>query len=127
MKAMRGEDIKPKKAVPIVLVMAGFIIVVAGMRAASSLLVPFILAVFIAVICSPPLFWLQRKGVPRALAAVLILVAAMTVGLAIGALVGSSMNGFVNALPGYEQRLSGMMGAATDWLRGRGMTFQREG
>ena len=46
-------------------ILAGSIIVVAGMKAASSLRVPFFLAVFIAVICTPPLFWLQRKGVPE--------------------------------------------------------------
>ena len=31
----------------------------------SSILVPFFLAVFIAVICTPPLLWLQSKGVPK--------------------------------------------------------------
>ena len=54
-----------KAKVPVILILAGFIIVVAGMKAASSILVPFFLAVFIAVICAPPLFWLQRKGVPK--------------------------------------------------------------
>ncbi len=67
--------------VPAILMLASFVIVVAGMKAASSILVPFFLAVFIAVICTPPLFWLQRKGVPKALALVLILVAILLVGL----------------------------------------------
>lgn len=52
------------KAHPLV-ILASFIIVVAGMKAASSLPVPFFLAVFIAVIGTLPLFWLQRKGVPK--------------------------------------------------------------
>ena len=50
---------------PALMILASFIIVVAGMRAASSILVPFFLAVFIAVICAPPFFWLQRKRVPK--------------------------------------------------------------
>ena len=62
-----------KAKVPVILILASFIIVVAGMKAASSILVPFFLAVFIAVICAPPLFWLQRKGVPKVIALVLIL------------------------------------------------------
>jgi len=33
---------------------ASFVIVVAGMRAAETILVPFLIAVFIAVICLPP-------------------------------------------------------------------------
>ena len=36
---------------------AAFVIVVAGMREAASMIVPFLLATFIAIICSPPLFW----------------------------------------------------------------------
>ncbi len=118
---------KQKRRMPVILVMAGFIIVVAGMRAASALLVPFILAVFIAVICAPPLFWLQRKGVPKGLAVVLILVAVIAAGFVIGALVGSSMNNFVNALPGYEKRFSVMMATATDWLREKGVRIPEEG
>ena len=66
--------VKHAAKAPALLILASFIIVVAGMKAASSILVPFFLAVFIAVICTPPLFWLQRKGVPKVLALVLILV-----------------------------------------------------
>ena len=54
--------------VPVILILAGFIIVIAGIKAANSILVPFFLAMFIAVICAPPLFWLQRKGVPKLIA-----------------------------------------------------------
>ena len=63
------------------MILASFVIVVAGIKAASSLLVPFFLAVFIAVICAPPLFWLQRKGVRKAIALIIILVVILIVGL----------------------------------------------
>ena len=78
-----------KAKVPAILILASFIIVVAGMKAASSLLVPFFLAVFIAVICAPPLFWLQRKGVPKLIALILILVGILLVGFLFGALTRS--------------------------------------
>ena len=71
---MTGNLKRPAKA-PTLLMLASFIIVVAGMKAASSILVPFFLAVFIAVICSPPMFWMQRKAVPKILALVFIMVA----------------------------------------------------
>ena len=47
---------------------ASFVIVVAGLRAAQTLVVPFLLAVFLAVVSVPFMRWLQNKGVPRALA-----------------------------------------------------------
>ena len=91
---------------PALLILASFIIVVAGMKAASDILVPFFLAVFIAVICAPPFFWLQRKGVPKLPALALILVAILIAGLLFGALIVPSLNDFLISLPGYQERLS---------------------
>jgi len=56
------------KGSQIVLTIAAFVIVVAGMSAAQVILVPFLLAAFIAIISAPPLFWLQRKGLSTWLA-----------------------------------------------------------
>ena len=72
-------NVKRTAKAPALLILGSFIIVVAGMKEASSILVPFFLAVLIAVICAPPLFWLQRRGVSKVLALVLILVAILVV------------------------------------------------
>ena len=112
--------------VPALLILASFIIVVAGMKAASSLLVPFFLAVFIAVICAPPLFWLQRKGVPKVLALVLILVAILVVGILFGALIGPSLNDFSSTLPGYQEQLSTHVATLISWLREKGVNIPAE-
>jgi predicted PurR-regulated permease PerM len=100
-------DDSGKRAVkaPALLILASFIIVVAGMKAASDILVPFFLAVFIAIICAPPLFWLQRKGVPKLAALALILVAILIVGLLFAALIVPSLNDFLISLPDYQERL----------------------
>jgi len=107
--------------------MASFIIVVAGMKAASSLLVPFFLAVFIAVLCTPPLFWLQAKGVPKVLALLLILIVILAVGLLVGAFVGTSLNGFLSSLPQYQARLSANMAPLLSWLAEKGIEIPKEG
>ncbi len=109
--------------VPALVILACFIIVVAGMKAASSILVPFFLAVFIAVICTPPLLWLQSKGVPKILALVLILLGILVVGFLFGALMGPSLNDFLNSLPDYQERLSTYIGNLMGWLRGRGVNI----
>ena len=111
---------------PALLILASFIIVVAGMKAASSLLVPFFLAVFIAVICAPPLFWLQRKGVPKVLALVLILGAILLVGLLFGALIGPSLTDFLNSLPDYQARLATHIATLINWLREKGVNIPKE-
>jgi AI-2 transport protein TqsA len=118
--------VKRTAKAPAVLMLAGFIIVVAGMKAASSILVPFFLAVFIAVICAPPLFWLQRKGVPKILALVLILAAILVVGLLFGVLVGPSLNHFLSSLPDYQERLSAHIASLLSWLHEKGVNIPQE-
>ena len=39
---------------------ASFVVVVAGLRAAQQLVVPFLLAVFLAVVSAPFMRWLRR-------------------------------------------------------------------
>jgi len=106
---------------PVLLTLASFVIVVAGMKAANSILVPFFLAVFVAVICAPPLFWLQSKGVPKVASLLFVLVAILAVGSLLGVLVGTSLNEFLGSLPSYQERLSAQVTALTDWLRGKGV------
>ncbi|MDP2969954.1 MAG: AI-2E family transporter, partial [Deltaproteobacteria bacterium] len=116
-------NVKRTAKVPALLILASFVIVVAGMKAASSILVPFFLAVFIAVICTPPLFWLQRKGVPKVLALTFILVAILIVGLLFGALIGPSLNDFLISLPDYQEQLSTHIATLINWLRGKGVNI----
>jgi predicted PurR-regulated permease PerM len=100
---------------------ACFVIIVAGMRTASSILVPLLLSLFIAQICTPFLFWMQRKRVPNALAVVVIFVAIVGIGWLLVAFVGSSLNSFSKALPLYQERLAAQTAALASWLSGLGM------
>lgn len=90
------------------LIMAAFVVVVAGMKAAEELLVPFLLSLFIAVISSPPLVWLRKKGVPNGLAILFIIAFVVVVGVVVGAVVGSSITSFKSDLPFYQSRLEVM-------------------
>jgi predicted PurR-regulated permease PerM len=85
---------------------AAFIIVIAGMRAAQPILVPFLLSVFIAIICSPMLFWLSRKGLPTFLSLVLVITCILFTGILIGALIGTSIYDFSQSLPFYQKQLA---------------------
>ena len=86
-------------------VTAAFVIVVAGMKAAESLLVPFLLSLFIAIIAAPPMFWLKDRGIPSALALLIVLFLIVTGVTLITVFVGTSVNDFTKDLPIYQQRL----------------------
>src|SRR5690606_26026966 len=85
--------------------LAAIIVIVYGMQAAKVLLVPFLLAVFLALITVRPMLWLQRHRVPSILAALLVLVLIMLVLAVAGTIVGASIAEFTAALPAYQARL----------------------
>ncbi len=104
-----------------ILVAAAVVIIVAGMRAAEAILVPFLLSLFIAILCSPALTWMKRMGVPSWLAILLIIIVIIVLGVVIGAVVGSSINSFRSDLPLYQQRLQTISIDAMHWLSGYGL------
>jgi predicted PurR-regulated permease PerM len=85
--------------------LAAIIVIVYGMQAAKVLLVPFLLAVFLALITVRPMLWLQKHRVPSILAALFVLVLIMLVLAVAGTIVGASIAEFTAALPSYQARL----------------------
>ncbi|MCG7862947.1 MAG: AI-2E family transporter [Candidatus Thiodiazotropha endolucinida] len=96
--------------------MAAFVVVVAGMKAADTLLIPFLLSLFIAVISAPPLFFLKGKGVPGGLAMILVVGMIIVTGVLMAWLVGGSLDDFTNNLPKYQESLKLQSTNFVTWL-----------
>ena len=90
----------------VLLTAAAFVVIVAGMRAAEAIVVPFLLSVFIAIISAPSLFWLERKGLPRWLAMLGVIGATIAAGIGVTVLVGTSIREFTRDIPEYTARLN---------------------
>jgi len=105
---------------------AAFVVVVAGMRAAESLIVPFLLAVFVAVVAAPPVFWLERRGLPKLVAMLSVLGALGALVVAVSALVNTSIRRFTADLPRYKARLAEQTSGITDWLQGHGVPLPKD-
>jgi len=103
-------------AAQVLLIIASFVVVVAGMSAAKAIIVPFLLAAFISVISSPPLFWLKERKVPTWIALLIVMFVILFFLLLIGALVASSVTDFSDKLPLYEARLEEQTDAVLNWL-----------
>lgn len=121
-----GKTTTQAPAARILITAACFVIVIAGMRAAESIIVPFLLSAFIAVICSSPLFWLKRKGIPTGIAVLLVLAGIMVIALAIVLLVGTSLQDFSNALPSYQAQLHEEIAGLLTWLQGMGVKISSQ-
>ena len=119
METPQGREM-PRVAVMMITV-ACFVIIIAGMKAAADILVPFFLAIFIAIIFTPPLFWMQRKKVPTIVAIIFIITFMVAIGYLLARFVGGSINEFTNALPEYREMLIAKSSGVQAWLNKMGI------
>ncbi len=108
-------------AAQIVVTLAAVVLVLAGLQAAKVILVPFLLAAFIAIIGASPMFWLQRKGLPVWLALLIVILAVLLFGLLMAGLVGTSLRDLSGNLPDYEAKLRQLTAMMVDWLHKLGL------
>ncbi len=106
----------------LLLTAAGFVIVVAGMRAAEPILVPLIVAAFLAIISTSPVFWLRQKGIPAPLAVFCVVLAVLGVGFGFIFIIGTSLDDFSEATPRYQARLTQEIVPIIQWIQG--LSFQ---
>jgi len=106
----------------VLIVSAALIIVIAGMKAAAALLVPFLLAVFIAVISYPLMSLLQKKGMHKGFSLTIVMLVVIILGIGLTYLVGSSVTDFSQRLPEYQQKISAEWGEVIRWMNNHGFS-----
>ena len=105
----------------LLLVLACLVIITAGLKAAAPILVPFALALFMAVVSMPVMFGLRRKGVPAPLAILLtVLLDVLIFGL-MGLLVVGSLGDLNEKIPGYAAAVEAVYQAWLVRLQARGI------
>ncbi len=105
---------------------AAFVVVVAGMKSATVLVVPFLLAGFLAIICAPPLYWMQRKGIPSFLSVLLLMAGVIVTQVLLVSLVSSSIADFAKNLPFYQERLVALMSGSLKLLANYGVPVEAD-
>ena len=94
---------------------ASFVIVVAGLREGQTILLPFALALFLAVMSMPLMFWLQLRRVPAPLAIALTM---LVIGALFGALImlgTQAVADLQDQIPGYTTRIQALYDS---WVTG---------
>ena len=78
----------------VLITLASIVIIITGLKFAAPLLGQFLMALFIAVICTPSIKWMEDKKVPRGLAILIVLTVILAFVYSVVALVGDSINSF---------------------------------
>lgn len=96
---------KSDGAVKFLLVTAALFVVLAGIKTAATLLVPFLLSAFIAIICNPVVTKAAQYRIPKPIAVVFVIVIFLSIALSLAGLVGNSLTELSQLLPEYRAQL----------------------
>ncbi|WP_345987332.1 AI-2E family transporter [Sulfurimonas sp. HSL1-2] len=105
------------------IILAAVVIVFAGIKAASAIIIPFLLALFLAIILMPLLHFLMARKIPMALAMLMLIGVLLLFFALFGVIVGHATNDFIGNLPGYEADLRSRLGGVAAWLTNQGMAL----
>ena len=100
---------------------ASLVVIIAGIQAASSIVTPVLVAVFLAAILASPVTWLERRRVPRGAAVLLVTLGTVGVVSGLGVFIGTALSGFLDTLPVYQARLEHQLDQFVAWLRSYGL------
>ncbi|QKE28929.1 putative autoinducer 2 (AI-2E family) transporter [Arcobacter acticola] len=84
---------------------ASFVVIIAGVKMASQVVVILFLAIFISSIFSTLLKVLQKKHIPRLFSYFIILLIVSGIGVMLAYVINISLNDFLTNLPTYEEKL----------------------
>ncbi|MDT7095921.1 AI-2E family transporter [Citrobacter amalonaticus] len=100
----------------IVIMLGMLVIILTGIRFAADIIVPFILALFIAVVLSPLVQRMVKLRVPRVLAISLLVIIIVMAMVLLLAYLGTSLNELARTLPQYRSSLVIPLKNLEPWL-----------
>ena len=105
---------------------ASLVLIIAGLKSATSIIVPILIAVFIAVISLPLQNWLIAHKVPRSAAVLLTLVTLILIFVGFGFAIGGSVRGFADKADEYQKNLVALIKSLDQFMNPFGLQISSE-
>lgn len=101
---------------------AAFVIIIAGIYLAQSVVVLFLISFFLALLGTQPVLWLKEKRIPSVLAVLLVMVGMIIIILLVSAQIGSSFSSFLDELPILQTKIREQVLELSAFLRSKGFS-----
>lgn len=101
------------------------VITLTGMKAASTIIVPLLLAFILATIAGSFILYLQGRGLPRWFSMLLVLLAVILLVIGMGLFVSSAAIEFSDRIPYYEARFLEIINQLLITLNDRGIALEK--
>lgn len=93
------------RIVRILVSIAAIVIIIAGINLAQSIVVLFLVSVFLASLGIPPILWLKEKHIPSGFAVFFVMTGMIFIIILIGAQIATSFSSFLTELPSLQSRI----------------------
>jgi len=117
---MAHDSVRPgwqqNKAINVLAGVAVVFFVTTALYWARVIFIPVALAIYFAFILTPPVLYLQRKGLPRVLAVMLVMAGALVAFAATGLVVGRQVVTLTRTLPDHEDKIKAKARAIKAWM-----------
>ena len=107
--------------------LAAFVIIVAGLKAASSLVVLLLLSIFIVVLVGPMFLAMLQRGIPSWAAMLALIIGLTVVGTVSVHVLRISLEDIARQLPRYQENLQVQVGTVLAWLETQGVEMPEQG
>jgi len=107
-----------------VLKVAALIIILAGVVYAKAIITPFLLALFISIVCAQPISWLEKKRVPGWLALIIVILGLVILFSGFAILIGGTISSFSSNVSKYESTLTTISNSFIQFLNDKGLKIK---
>ncbi|MBU2493060.1 MAG: AI-2E family transporter [Bacteroidetes bacterium] len=94
-----------KNRMQYILILAALVIIIAGINLAQSVVVLFLVSIFLALLGTPGVLWLKEKHIPSGISVFLVMSVMVIIILLIGAQIGTSISSFSDELPELQIKI----------------------
>lgn len=121
-----GDNISNTPKIPRALIIAAYIIIIAGIMQAENIVNPILMSLFVSIVCAQPIIWLKRKKVPMTLAITIVFVGITGIFFGFGELIATSLSSFSEDAPKYEENLLEMGTSLNKFLQEKGINISTD-
>lgn len=100
----------------IIISIAALAVILGAMKAAAGVLVPGLLALFIAIVCTEPMYWMMRQGLHRGFAILFVVIILIGLASIVPLVISGSYIQFTQELPLYQERADRLLVQSSEWL-----------
>ncbi len=103
---------------------AAFVIIIAGINLAKSVVVLCLVSFFLALLGTPPVLWLKGKRIPSGFAVLIVMAGLIIILLLISTQIGLSLSGFSDELPLLQSRIREQIVELNILLKSKGIVVR---